>query len=189
MENKLFPTPIEYKVSRNDWFAFLTIRKEYDKLLQEWRQYFYIQMINQFSNYKYQNGWAFHDTSIGFEKYFNKLKFTWYLKDYESPFVGFQFIVENDFYFGMTPLSELKDLYNKEEFEPLQYFFHEDKFPNFILSPLSGINDRELLMWEIGNNPELFVKISNMVKAITENPELTGLFITLNKAKLELKES
>lgn len=187
MENKLLPIPIEFKVSRNDWFTFLTIRKEYDKLIEQWKQYFYIQMINKFSNYEYQNGWAFHPMPIGFRKYFKKLKFTWYVKEYKDAWIGFQCIINDDFYFGMTPLLKLRDLYNTDGFETLHHIFQND-YPYFFLSPLTGINDPELLLWEMGNNSELLVKIGNNVQLITESLEITELFIALNKAKLELKE-
>jgi len=189
LDNQL-SIPIKYLVSRNDWFTFLSIRNEYDKILDQWKQYFYFQMINQFSKIEYPNGWAFKATPIFFEELFKKLKFTWYLKEYETPYVGFQCIIEKDFFFGpsfQVDNVNMRDLYNSEEFQPLKYFFDEKLVPLFVLSPMAGINDREMLLWEIGNNQELIVKINLRVKHLTESSGFTELFIILNKAYQTIK--
>jgi hypothetical protein len=186
--NTNIPIPIEYKVSRNEWFTFISIRKEYNKLIEKWKQYFYIQMINQFSNIEYQNGWAFHATNIGFEKVIGKLKFTWFLKEYETATyssIGFQCVIEKDFQFKITRIKDesVVKLLNTEAYNELKFFFGKEKLSLFCLSQLDGITESEMLLWDIGNNPILISKIYNKVKAITESNEFTELFINLNKAK------
>jgi hypothetical protein len=186
--NTNIPIPIEYKVSRNEWFTFISIRREYNKLIEKWKQYFYIQMINQFSNIEYQNGWAFHATNISLEKAIGKLKFTWFLNGYETATysgIGFQCVIEKDFQFKITRIKDesILKLFNTEAYDELKFFFDNDKVSLFNLSQLDGINEYEMLLWDIGNNPILISKIYNKVKVITESSEFTELFLNLNKAK------
>jgi hypothetical protein len=192
-DNKL-STPIEYKVSRNDWFTFLSIRKEYDKLVEQWKHYFYIQMINQFSNIDYPNGWAFRAGSVSYQKYFQKQIFTWFLKEFEYPDseIGFNCVIKDNFIFGLS--DELKNenlqkLYDSDEFLTLRIIF-DGKMPTFYyVPPFTGLNDPEMLLWEMANNPDIVNNLNNLVKRITDDLELTELFRILNRAKQKLKES